>query len=541
MTRLMPNERTLPPATSAIDALAAPARDGAILVEPAVDRMMADARANRALRQSYDFTLLDRPASEWLAERTREDAPLVVMSGHQPEFFHPGVWIKHVFATRLAEQIGGEAHFLVVDSDVPVVVRLEWPVIREDGFATIENARAASVMDWRSYEYIRDRKGIDYAALFEPARKRFGGGEATPLDAFADAMVAPQVSGTYVDRWLAALTACDAFVGVPDVRYNRISRCFGFGAADHDPAAAALAAHVVINAHEFRLAYNGALSTYRARRNIAGTQHPIPDLAEDDERIETPFWLTNPKRGRARLYATPCRSADCVTLFAGNEALSEISTRELIGDPARALAAALGDWAIRPRALAQTMYARIFACDLFLHGIGGAKYDQVTDDLIRDFFDAAPPAYGCVSATLRLSLPRFDATPAALSETRRALRDLAYNPQRYLDDAQAARFGRDLAERQEAIAESDRLREDEPGNRPARKAAFDRIHAANHRLGEALTDRTAATKERVAQLSRELDHNRIASNRAWFFALYTAQQLRALRDAAWRAVDAAAL
>lgn len=538
MTRLMTDERRFSSGATAIDSLAAPTDSGELLIEPAADRLIAATRANRTLRRSYGFLLLNRPVETWLGPRTEGDAPLVIMSGHQPEFFHPGVWIKHVFATRLAERLDGRMQFLIVDSDVPVVVRLDWPVLR-DGLAAVDGARAAAVMEWRSYEYIRDRRGIDYAALFDTARQRYAGYESSPLAAFADAMMAPQSSSTYVNRWQAALTICDASLGIPGADFTRISECFGFQKAGHDEAAAALVAHIIVNAHEFRDAYNGALANYRARRNIAGTQHPIPDLAESERRIETPFWLTNPEHGRERLYATPCRKADCVTIFAGDEPLADIQTSDLVEAPAQALAAGLGDWGIRPRALAQTLYARIFACDVFLHGIGGAKYDQVTDALIRRFFDVEPPAYGCVSATLRLPLPTFDATPAALAEARHDRRDLFYNPQRFARPAELAELAPLFAERTAAIAESDHLRAADRRNRMARKKAYDRIRAADRQLAAALSDRSDELRRRIAQLSRQLEHNRIASNREWFFALYTTRQLKALRDDAWQTVDAA--
>ena len=57
---------------------------------------------------------------------------------------------------------------------------------------------------------------------------------------------------------------------------------------------------------------------------------------------------------------------------------------------------------IRTRALITTLAARLLLGDLFLHGIGGAKYDHVTDRLIADFFGLEPPGYMVVSGTLHL-------------------------------------------------------------------------------------------------------------------------------------------
>ena len=59
---------------------------------------------------------------------------------------------------------------------------------------------------------------------------------------------------------------------------------------------------------------------------------------------------------------------------------------------------------LRTRALITTLFARLFLGDLFLHGIGGAKYDQVTDLLVERFFGVKPPGYMTLTATLRLPI-----------------------------------------------------------------------------------------------------------------------------------------
>ena len=47
---------------------------------------------------------------------------------------------------------------------------------------------------------------------------------------------------------------------------------------------------------------------------------------------------------------------------------------------------------IRSRALTNTLYARLFLGDLFIHGIGGGKYDEVTDAIIRRYYRSSRPA-----------------------------------------------------------------------------------------------------------------------------------------------------
>ena len=60
---------------------------------------------------------------------------------------------------------------------------------------------------------------------------------------------------------------------------------------------------------------------------------------------------------------------------------------------------------LRTRALTTTMFCRFMLGDLFLHGIGGAKYDELGDEIARRFFRIEPPSFLTVSMTLWLGLP----------------------------------------------------------------------------------------------------------------------------------------
>ena len=73
---------------------------------------------------------------------------------------------------------------------------------------------------------------------------------------------------------------------------------------------------------------------------------------------------------------------------------------------------------LRSRALITTLWARLVLGDLFLHGIGGAKYDQVTHLLIERFFGLPAPGILVLSATLHLPIAR----PRARTEGTAAIR-----------------------------------------------------------------------------------------------------------------------
>src|SRR5262249_26712737 len=93
---------------------------------------------------------------------------------------------------------------------------------------------------------------------------------------------------------------------------------------------------------------------------------------------------------------------------------------------------------VRPRALTNTLFARLFLCDLFVHGIGGGKYDGLTDEIVRLFYGIEAPEFLVLSATLLLPISTYPARPDGCRRLALELRDLHWNPQRYVDVESAA-------------------------------------------------------------------------------------------------------
>ena len=69
-----------------------------------------------------------------------------------------------------------------------------------------------------------------------------------------------------------------------------------------------------------------------------------------------------------------------------SEGSLEGAVRQLKDFPARGLR-------LRTRALTTTLFARLFLADLFVHGIGGAKYDAMTDQICERLFGMKAPSF----------------------------------------------------------------------------------------------------------------------------------------------------
>ena len=160
--------------------------------------------------------------------------------------------------------------------------------------------------------------------------------------------------------------------------------------------------------------------------------------------MEAPFWAWEkgqPRRGRlfARL------SADRIELRSDAAAWPALPRPQ--GEAREATIQAYLDLGrrglqIRSRALTNTLYCRLFVGDYFLHGIGGGKYDEVTDAIARAFYRAQPPAYGVLTATLLLPLQHWPATSQSTHELERQARDLVYNPEKFLGSVSTTNWPR---------------------------------------------------------------------------------------------------
>jgi hypothetical protein len=147
--------------------------------------------------------------------------------------------------------------------------------------------------------------------------------------------------------------------------------------------------------------YNAALAAYRQEHSIRSNQRPMPDLFITQESIEVPFWLDNLATGQ-RSRPTLFRVDDgwMLTLNDGNSFTFDPNADGW--DAAQQLGRWLAQTQHRlpPRALTQMLFLRLVLADQFVHGIGGGRYDQVTDRLIAEHYRMEPPMFAVTTATL---------------------------------------------------------------------------------------------------------------------------------------------
>ncbi len=514
----------------------APREDGAVLAQPALDSaaQLAASNADRFADWNYDF---QGRQFQVLREKARADAfeaarayherlglPMpadaspsmpVIATGHQPELYHPGVWVKNFAVAGIAQKTGGVGLNLVVDNDIPKAAAIRVP------HAVGENLRtqAVSFDDWISEAPFEDQHVNDparFAAFPGEVRRVLDGLVAAPLlkRFWPHVMNAPSSVTRVGERFARGRRLIEEEWGVRnwDVPLSTICETDAF---------LWFASHLLAQLPRFQAVHNQALKEYRTLYHIRSKNHPVADLGREGEWLEAPFWAWRKEEPRRRPLLARQLAKTMELRIAGER--TPFAELPLASDREACCAVeALRELPekgirLRTRALTTTMFARFFLSDLFIHGIGGAKYDELGDEIAKRFFHINPPEFLTLSMTLHLGLPTSDSTVGDLHRAERKIRDLTWQPEQFL-----AAEGSNA----EAIAEKQRLIAWEPATKAERKARYKAFRATNEGLAAKLADQLPQAVADRADIVDRLRRDGIARSREYSFVLFDESRIK---------------
>ncbi len=496
-----------------------PLHSGEALLVPAGVDLVNLAAGNRERLDRERRPLWQVPLAEWRRRARRDvldrartytaalgmgpvpEGDLLLATGHQPVFGHPGIWVKYLLLDRLASP-GHTGLAVTVDSDAMEEAAVEVPTHESDFLERrrvllrtagpeepYEGQAAPTDEEWRTFLARVDAllESVREEAIRDPWR-RFAAQERPAASGFSG----------FVTTLRRRYEGPRRFLDVP------VSRL-----AETEPFRAFFL-HVAAAAETFREIHNRHLEAYREEQRIRTDAQPFPNLDRDGEWIELPFWAVAAGR-RRRLYFHPLRR----TLRpAGAEEVP------LPGDLTDAAFASLR---VRPRALALTTFIRLLLVDLFIHGVSGGRYDRVTDAVCGEFLGVAAPAYAVASATLHLPFAESVDTAAERQALGRMIQEARHNPERLL--AAPSPEQRGLTEEKWRLIR--RLEETTLARRERRELTRE-IRSLNEQLSAALKGRVGEWETRLAVLADRTGPPDAATHRGYPFFLYRRDDVEAL-------------
>lgn len=319
-------------------------------------------------------SLLGRPLAHW-RERTAEElslpAGLLVAAGHQPEWWHPGIVAKFLWARATAASTDAAVAWLLVDTDLRDPCEFRFPARTADGLRASTHRLGPRLAPGCAPAGLPPCvPPSDPWPTGEPALPCVADGLRRVRDAMSRHADAPD-RAAQLARALAAAVPGLAEPHATVRTSGLLSTSLGQALLDRaatDPRACARA-------------FNAAV---RLVPRVART------LAEDGPSgAELPFWTAGPGGARRGVAAGT---------------LADLRRR---GAP------------LWPRAFLTSLFARAALCDRFVHGTGAATYERATEAFATAWLGAALPPIDIASATLLLPFPPDGGPPPVDAAARR--------------------------------------------------------------------------------------------------------------------------
>ena len=443
-----------------------PQKNKQIFLSPSGDKISSLLEENKKIFSQYSFKILNQPFKEVrensrkgvvkealkfskkfdpdIGEKINPAYQYIIQSGHQPVFFHPGIWIKNIFLNELLKSPLLDKSLglnIILDNDICKDLNFSLPALSSSGSLKLEKVNFLSSaltpnLPFEEYpcpslELITkfNRDIIHRFKSLESENKDI-------LNNFKNFARCLENSSRFCSRNHTRGNLGE-FLGLARRLYEQeIEPAYlevPFSQICDSDEFLSFFLEIIKNIKSFSEIYNKKLDEYRKLFKIRNQAHPSPNLMIKENLIEVPFWIWREGDQRRKIFIL--REKEKNYLY--NNSYGKIFLIEKDGVKSlfslKTLLKKRG-LKIRPKAFLLTLYNRLFISDLFIHGLGGAKYDLVTDEIIREFFKVEPPHFLVISCTLYLDFKSYPGSSGfKISTLKNKIRDLGFNPERYVD------------------------------------------------------------------------------------------------------------
>ena len=444
---------------------------------------------------------------------TWTEQPLL-LSGHQPWLFHPGVWFKNFVLSEITRGVHGTALNVIIDNDLCPSPSITVP---KGSRTQVQLAHLACDQNTLPLPF------EERAVLDDSAFSTFGD---RVVDNIGPLVKNPLIKPLWVEALLAAKRTDNLGQRLAQARHQLEARWnmdtfeVPLSHLCQTESFRWFTVHLLAHLPRFVLLHNRALEEYRIVNRIRSQAHPFPNLKQREEWLEAPFWVWTQLDPQRR--ALHIRHVDRGLELSDHHAFRTflpLDQDRLADDAVEQLSKLSGTGVtIRPRAVTTTMSIRLLLADLFIHGIGGDKYDQLTDVLITRFFGIHPPSFLTATATAWLPVIKSKTATVSLRNINRQLRELRFHAERHIKSDKNT---------QALIAEKHKwIHTNLPrGQRLSRHRG---IETANVELQRFVSDQRSALQEQRQRALQQVRREQVLGSREYAFCLFPEETLQPL-------------
>ncbi len=311
----------------------------------------------------------------------------IFSTGHQPDVHHPGILTKDIVLSYLLDENSIGIHF-VVDTD-HFEFEYFYPTCRGRD-AEVHQFSAHSHSTFES-EKVEDSKREELISILNKQKEE--------LKFFVNPNALP-FSMECLDIYIEKIKSNFLLHKINDQIHSKFLQSQGIQILKF-PVSKLVKTKTFLTfvdlirkrQKEFQKIHNQALETYRKEHKIKNHAQPLPNLQEN----EMPFWAY---KNHERVSFGVNENPNCIL----------------------------------PRAITLTLFLRIFFCDFFIHGTGGARYEKICDTISKEFFQIESCPYEVATATMHFSPnANFDLPKYEQKELEKKLREIEYSPEHFLN------------------------------------------------------------------------------------------------------------
>jgi hypothetical protein len=314
----------------------------------------------------------------------------IYATGHQPEIFHPGLMFKDLILTRISEVHNAFPLHIIVDTDMYEFIY--YYILKKERNVELQKFELHDNRIFFKEDISFDKK----LNLIKILNEQLVNLESVLPD------LQFQKSKENIEFLIHEINSDEKLFIISEKiknRYlnsiSRITNNIRVSEIITLPSFQLFVENILERQDDFVKIHNKALLDYRQLHKIKNHAQPIPDLCED----EMPFWILDNDSGK-RIPASKFRKGTFL-----------------------------------PRAITLTMFLRLFGCDFFIHGKGGARYESVSDETIHNFYKYHGAPYRIGTATMHLDrISSIDFPIFTEKELDLRIRNSRFSPELFLED-----------------------------------------------------------------------------------------------------------